>query len=44
MPRESHGQSNLVGYSPWDHIEKDVTDVTEHSGTRRNGESDIKIK
>ena len=28
---ESHGQRNLVGYSPWDHRESDTTEVIEHS-------------
>ena len=28
LPRESHGQGSLVGYSPWDHIESDLTEVT----------------
>ena len=30
MPRESHGQSNLVGYGPWGHRESDTTEVTKH--------------
>ena len=30
LPRESHGQRNLVGYSPWDLKESDITEVTEH--------------
>ena len=25
---ESHGQRSLEGYSPWDHKESDMTDVT----------------
>ena len=25
LPRESHGQRSLVGYSPWDHKESDMT-------------------
>ena len=28
LPRESHGQRSLVGYSPWDHKESDTTEVT----------------
>ena len=25
---EDHGQRSLVGYSPWDHKESDMTEVT----------------
>jgi len=25
LPRESHGQRSLVGYSPWGHRESDMT-------------------
>ena len=28
LPRESHGQRSLVGYSPWDHKESDMTEAT----------------
>ena len=28
LPRESHGQGSLAGYSPWDHKESDMTEVT----------------
>ena len=28
LPGESHGQRSLVGYSPWDHRELDMTEVT----------------
>ena len=28
LPRESHGQQSLVGYSPWGHTESDTTEVT----------------
>ena len=28
LPRESHGQRNLVGYSPWSCKESDTTEVT----------------
>ena len=28
LPRESHGQRSLVGYSPWGHQEADVTEAT----------------
>ena len=27
---EFHGQRSLVGYSPWDHKESDMTEATEH--------------
>ena len=26
LPRESHGQRNLLGYSPWDQKELDITE------------------
>ena len=28
LPGESHGQRSLVSYSPWDHKESDMTEVT----------------
>ena len=28
LPRESHGQRSLMGYSPWGHEELDMTEVT----------------
>ena len=28
LPRESHGQRSLAGYSPWDHKQSDTTEVT----------------
>ena len=31
LPRESHGQRSLVGYSPQGHRESDLTEVTEHT-------------
>ena len=31
LPGESHGQRNLVGYSPWGCKESDMTEVTEHT-------------
>ena len=31
LPGESHGQRRLVGYSPWDCKESDMTEVTEHA-------------
>ena len=32
LPRRSHGQRSLVGYSPWGHKESDMTEHT-HSNT-----------
>ena len=31
LPGESHGQSSLVGYSPWDHKELDTTEQLTHT-------------
>ena len=28
LPGGSHGQRSLIGYSPWGHKEKDITEVT----------------
>ena len=28
LPGESHGQRNLVGYSPWGHKDSNTTEVT----------------
>ena len=28
LPRESHGQRSLTGYSPWDHNKLDTTEAT----------------
>ena len=28
LPEESHGQRSLAGYSPWDHKDSDMTEVT----------------
>ena len=33
LPRESHGQRSLAGYSPYGHIESDMTEVTYHTHT-----------
>ena len=33
LPGEFHGQRSLVGYSPWDHKESDMTEVTEQALT-----------
>ena len=29
LPGESHGQRSLADYSPWGHIELDLTEATE---------------
>ena len=34
MPGESHGQRNVVDYSPWGHKELDVTEATYQAGTQ----------
>ena len=31
LPRKSHGQRSLAGYSPWDHKESDMTEATERA-------------
>ena len=28
LPEKSHGERNLVGYSPWGHKEADMTETT----------------
>ena len=33
LPRESHGQRSLAGYSPWGRQESNTTEVTEHECT-----------
>ena len=33
LPRESHGQRSLAGYSPWGCKESDMTEATEHTHT-----------
>ena len=30
LPGESHGQRNLMGYSPWGFKESNMTEVTKH--------------
>ena len=35
LPRESHGQRSLAGYSPWGHKESDTTEVTTHKQNSR---------
>ena len=41
LPGESHGQRSLAGYSPWDHTESDMTEVTTHSLRKRGGRSNV---
>ena len=31
LPGKSHGQRSLVGYSPWDCKESDMTEAVEHA-------------
>ena len=31
LPGESHGQSSLMGYSPWGFIESDMTEAAQHA-------------
>ena len=38
LPRESHGQRSLVGYSPWGHKESDTTERLTHT---HYGENDM---
>ena len=33
LPRESHGQRSLEGYSPWGRKESDTNEATEHAQT-----------
>ena len=34
LPGKFHGQRSLVDHSPWGHKESDMTEATEHKGTR----------
>ena len=34
LPRESHGQRSLVGYSPWGHKESETAEHTHTQGQR----------
>ena len=36
LPRESHGQRSLAGYSPWDHKESDTTEQLTFSLSKVN--------
>ena len=36
LPGESQGQRSLVGYSPWGHMELDMTEVTLHACNQQN--------
>jgi len=38
LPGESHGQRNLMGYTPWGHRESDTTEGTSHTCTYLNME------
>ena len=39
LPRESHGQRSLVGYSPWGHKESDTTEqLSTHTQYHSNPE------
>ena len=31
LPRESHGQRSMAGYSPYGHTELDITEVTKYA-------------
>ena len=35
LPGESHGQSSLVGYSPWDSKDSDAAEATEHAHSHK---------
>ena len=35
LPRESHGQRSLVGYSPWGHKESDKTEQLSHQASKQ---------
>ena len=35
LPGESHGQRSLVGYSPWNHKESDMTEQLVRAHTQR---------
>ena len=44
LPRESHGQRSLGGYSPWGCKESDTTETTEHVRTQcRSNTSNILV-
>ena len=35
LPRESHRQRSLVGYSPWDSKESDTAEATEYTRSHK---------
>ena len=37
LPRESHGQRSLMGYSPWDRKEADTAEGLNHHQTTAGG-------
>ena len=41
LPRKSHGQRSLVGYSPWDHKESDTTEHSTHTHRRPEQERNL---
>ena len=41
LPKESHGQRSLVGYSPQGHKESDMTEVTKHADTHLSVSSEL---
>ena len=41
LPRESHGEKSLVGYSPQGHKELDMTEATQHIRTQTQGEQKL---
>ena len=36
LPREVHGQRSMKGYSPWGHIESDITEQLPHTHTQHS--------
>ena len=40
LPRKSHGQKNLAGYSPWGHKESDTTLTHSHTHTHTHTEAE----
>ena len=44
LPRESHGQRSLAGYSPWGHTELDMTEqLSFHFTLQRNNSTSDKL-
>ena len=44
LPRASHGQRSLVGYSPWGHKDSDTTEATEHTHTHTHTHTLLRIE